>query len=84
MSNTVKSNESLEHKMLSRIPDLDWVNYRGEDVVIQWNYEATRKARKPMVDISRCMTAAFNQNILKTVQWDKKHFKPSLLGDTQW
>lgn len=67
-------------KMLMRLPVcMDWVNYKGEDVVVQWNFEATEKAGKPMVDISYCMTEAFNQIILKTVQWDKKKFKPSIL-----
>lgn len=77
--------ESATDRMLMRLPVcMDWVNYKGEDVVIQWNFEATEKAKKPMVDVSYCMTKALNQVILKTVQWDKKHFKPSRLGSTQW
>ena len=68
-------------RMLMRLPFcLDWVNYKGDDVVAQWNLEATIKANKPMVDISYCMTKALNQVILETVQWDKSKFKPSKLG----
>jgi len=77
--------ESATDKMLMRLPVcIDWVNYKGEDVVIQWNFEATEKAKKPMVDISYCMTKALNQVILETVQWDKSKFKPSMLGTSKW
>lgn len=77
--------ESAAHRMLMRLPVcIDWVNYKGEDVVIQWNVEATEKAKKPMVDVSYCMTKALNQVILETVQWDKKKFKPSRLGNAKW
>lgn len=64
-----------------RLPiSCDWVFFDGEDCVAQINYEATVKAKKPMVDISYCMTMALNQCIERTVQWDKKKFKPSRLG----
>lgn len=67
--------------MLMRVPDLcDWVNYKGEDVVIMPNYEATKKARKPMVDVSYCMTKALNGSVLKTVQYDKSIFLKSKLS----
>lgn len=67
--------------MLMKLPICcDWVNFKGEDVVAQWNFEATAKARKPMIDISYCMTKALNQVIDETVQWDKKKFTPSHLG----
>lgn len=72
-------------KMLMRLPVcMDWVKYKGEDVVIQWNFEATEKSKKPMVDVSYCMTKAINQVILKTVQWDKSKFEPSHLGNSKW
>lgn len=68
-------------KMLLRLPfAIDWVEYKGETVVAQINYEATKKAKRPMLDISYCMTQALNQNILFTAQWDKNKFKPSHLG----
>lgn len=71
--------------MLMRLPfACDWVFFDGEDCVAQYNYEATKKAGKPMVDISYCMTKALNQNIERTVQWDKNKFKPSRLGDSEW
>ena len=72
------------NKMLLRLPfAVDWVEYNGETVVAQINYEATKKAKRPMVDISYCMTRALNQNIMFTCQWDKNKFKPSKLG-TEW
>lgn len=49
-------------EMLLRLPfSLEWVEYKGEVVVAQPNYEATVKAKKPMLDISYCMTRALNQ-----------------------
>jgi len=77
----MKSKEIRVDEMLMKLPIcVDWVEYKGETCVAQWNYEATKKARKPMVDISYCMTEALNQNIMFTVQWDKNKFKPSKLG----
>lgn len=68
-------------KMLIRLPfSFDWVEYKGETVFAQINYEATHKAKKPMIDISYCATQACNQNILFTCQYDKNKFKPSRLG----
>lgn len=68
-------------KMLLRLPiACEWCEYKGETYVAQINYEATVKAKKPMMDLSYCMTKAHNQIILKTVQWDKNKFKPSRLG----
>ncbi len=68
-------------KMLMRLPiACDWVQYKGETVVAQINWEATVKAKRPMMDISYCMTMAFNQSIMFTCQWDKNKFKPSHLG----
>jgi hypothetical protein len=68
-------------KMLMRLPVVfDWVEFKGETVFIGANYEATKKAKKPMVDIFYCATQALNHNVLFTTQWDKKNFKPSELG----
>jgi hypothetical protein len=73
------------YKMVMRLPFCcDWVEYKGETVVAQINYEATIKAKKPMMDISYCMTRALNQNILYTTQYDKSKFKPSRLGMARW
>lgn len=72
-------------KMLIRLPVcFDWVKYKGTDVAVQWNIEATEKAGKPMVDIGYCMTKLSNGIILKTVQWDKSKFSPSKLSNTSW
>lgn len=71
---------SNTHAMLNKLPiACDWVEYKGEVLVAQVNFEATKKAKRPMVDLSYCMTKAHNQIIDKTVQWDKKKFKPSIL-----
>ena len=67
-------------KILMRLPiAFDWVDYKGETVFMGVNFEATVKARKPMVDIFYCATQALNNNVLETVQWDKNKFKPSKL-----
>lgn len=67
-------------RMTERLPIvLDWCEYKGEVVVAQFNYDRTIRARKPMFDLSYCMTKALNQVILQTVQWDKNKFKPCSL-----
>jgi NAD-dependent DNA ligase len=53
----------------------EWIEYKGEVFVSQLNFEATAKARKPMFDLSYCMTRALNDCILHTVQYDKNKFK---------
>ncbi len=78
-------NDIALNKMINKLPFVfDWVNYKGEDVVAQINLEATKKAKKPMLDISYCMTKAINQVIIATVQFDKSKFKKSSLSDTNW
>lgn len=68
-------------KMLARLPIVfDWVEFKGETVFMGINYQASLKAKKPMIDIFYCATAACNHNVLYTVQWDKNKFKPSHLG----
>lgn len=68
-------------KMALKIPfEMEWVEYKGETFVAQFNYERSRQARKPMLDLSICMTRAINQVIIDTVQYDKSKFKPSRLG----
>ena len=72
-------------KMLIRLPIMaDWVEFKGDTVVIMPNYEATKKANKPMVDVSYCMTRALNNSVLYTVQWDKSKFSPSPLASSKW
>jgi hypothetical protein len=68
-------------KSLMKLPiAFDWAEYKGETVFICVNYDATLKAKKPMVDIFYCATRALNHMVLKTVQWDKKKFKRSKLS----
>ena len=63
-------------RMAYRLPVyFDWVEYKGERCVAQFNWERSKIAKKPMMDISICMTRALNQNIIKTVQYDKSKFK---------
>jgi len=72
-------------KMLSRLPIIaDWVIHNGVDVVIMPNYEATVKAKRPMVDVSYCMTKALNNSVLFTTQWNKNKFHPSKLANSIW
>jgi hypothetical protein len=60
----------------------DWVNYKGEDVFGVLNYERSVKAKRPMIDICYCATKAMDNNVMETVQYNKKHFKPSKLAIT--
>ena len=53
----------------------DWIDYKGEVVFGVINYEATLKAKKPMIDICFCATMALNGIVDKTVQYDKSKFK---------
>lgn len=73
-------------EMLVRLPIVsDWCEYKGEIYFTSPNYEATKKAGKPMLDLSYCATRALNNIVLKTVQWDKKKFRPShLSNDKNW
>ncbi len=69
-------------KMLMKLPVVfDWYKYKGEDVFVGINYQATERTNRPMVDIFYCATQALNHNVLKTVQWDKKNFKPSKISN---
>lgn len=73
--------EDLVGKMLLRLPIVfDWVEFKGETVFMGVNYEASKKAKKPMVDIFYCATRALNHLVLFTTQWDKNKFKPSKLS----
>lgn len=70
-------------KMLLRLPIVfDWCAFKGEVVFAGINYERSVKARRPMVDIFYCATEALNDNVLKTVQWDKNKFGPCELTVT--
>lgn len=71
--------------MFERLPFvMDWCNFKGDVCVAQINYEASIKARKPMMDISYCMTRALNQVILRTVQYDKGKFSKCDLSQKDW
>jgi len=72
-------------RILERLPVVfGWVEFKGETVAMQINYEATVKAGKPMVDIGYCLTKLMNGIVDETVQWDKSKFKPSPLEKTKW
>ncbi len=65
--------------LIDRLPSYcitEWCKYKGETCVAQFNLDATMKARKPMLDLSYCMTQALNMNILRTVQYDRLKFGP--------
>lgn len=71
-------------RMIDRLPmAFDWVDYKGETVFAGFNWEASERAGKPMMDIFYCATQALNHNVLFTTQWDKNKFKPSQLS-TEW
>lgn len=53
----------------------DWIYFKDELIFASINYQATEKARKPMLDIYYCATECLNHNVLKTVQYDKSKFK---------
>jgi hypothetical protein len=68
-------------QMLLKLPvAFDWVEFKGEIVFAGVNYHETERVGRPMVDIFYCATEALNNNVLKTVQWDKSKFKPSHLS----
>ena len=72
------------NRMFSKLPVVfDWVEFKGETVFVGINYEASEKARKPMMDIFYCATRALNDVVLFTTQWDKSKFKPSRLS-SEW
>lgn len=67
--------------MLFRLPFcFDWVEFKGETVFARVNYEATVKAKRPMIDIFYCATQCLNDNVLFTTQWDKNKFSKSKLA----
>lgn len=68
-------------KMTDKLPLVfDWVEYKGETYFTGFNYEASEKAGKPMMDMFYCATRALNDVVLFTTQWDKNKFKPSPLS----
>lgn len=68
-------------RMTEKLPVVfDWVEYKGETFFTGFNYEASEKAGKPMMDMFYCATRALNDCVLFTTQWDKGKFKPSKLG----
>jgi hypothetical protein len=68
-------------KMAYKLPIVfDWVDFKGETVFAGFNYEASEKAGKPMMDIFYCATRALNHVVLFTAQWDKSKFKRSKLS----
>lgn len=66
--------------MFKRLPFcVDWVSYKGEIFFAMVNYDASIKAKKPMIDLCYCATRGLNGQVLKTVQYDKKKFEPCRL-----
>jgi hypothetical protein len=62
-------------KMLMKLPIFDgWVNFKGKLCYAQVNFDATVKAKKPMMDIFYCATQCLNHAVLFTTQWDKNKF----------
>ncbi len=61
------------------LPWNKWVKYRGTDVFACVNWEKSEKAHRAIIDISYCVTAAFNGQVIKTVNWKKELFTKSIL-----
>lgn len=68
-------------RMLMRLPFCnDWVQYKGETFFAMINWDASKKANKPMIDMSYCATEASNEIVLFTCQYDKNKFSDSPLS----
>lgn len=74
---------TTEQKLMKLPIVFDWAEYNGEVIFAGINYEETERVGRPMMDIFYCATQALNNNVLKTVQWDKSKFKPSKLSNNQ-
>lgn len=58
----------------------DWLTYKGETFFGGLNYDRSIKANRPMIDLYYCATTAMCGCVIKTVQYDKKHFGESNLA----
>ena len=74
---------TTEQKLLKLPIVFDWAEFKGQVIFTGINYQETERVGRPMMDIFYCATQALNNNVLKTVQWDKNKFKPSKLGHNQ-
>jgi hypothetical protein len=74
---------TTEEKLLKLPIVSDWLEYKGEIYYGIINYEETERVGRPMMDLHYCATKALNNIVLKTVQWDKKKFRPSHLSFTK-
>jgi hypothetical protein len=75
---TLKKNDKKVGEMFQRLNFnniMGWVEYKGETFFSQFNWEASKKAGKPMLDLSECATKSLNNIVVKTVQYDKSKFK---------
>ena len=62
-------------KMLMKLPIFDgWVNFKGKKFYAQVNFDATVRAKKPMMNIFYCATQCLNHAVFFTTQWDKNKF----------
>jgi hypothetical protein len=76
---------TTEEKLLKLPIVSDWCEYKGEIYYAVINYQETERVGRPMMDLHYCATKALNNIVEKTVQWDKRKFKPcSLTHDKQW
>jgi hypothetical protein len=75
---------TTEQKLLKLPLAFDWVEFKGEIVFAGVNYYETERVGRPMIDIFYCATEALNNNVLKTVQWDKSKFLPTKKDMENW
>lgn len=76
------STEEAQQLFIDHLPSwccFEWCRYKGEEIVSFPNLDATIEKGRMMLDLSYCMTEAYNENVLCTVPYSKKHFQPSLL-----
>lgn len=71
---------TTEEKLMKLPIVFDWVEYKGETLFMNVNYQESERVGRPMVDLYYCATRALNDCNPKLVQWDKKKFKPSKLA----
>lgn len=72
-------------KMLMRLPFFDdWVQFKGEIYYAQFSFDASKNAKRPMMDMFYCATQCLNNAVLFTTQWDKNKFKQSHLSNNSF
>ncbi|WP_460671679.1 hypothetical protein [Larkinella ripae] len=68
-------------QIADRVPFcVDWVTYKGETCFAGIDFEKSVRCGRPIIEVAHCATRYLNGVIIKTVNYDPKHFSPSHLG----